>query len=93
MRSRKISHIGIPALMVAAAIAYAASAADEGKDGWISLFDGKTLNNWKANGKAAEGAFTVEDGMIVAHGQGVPTCSTSVPFRTTNSKTSSSKPT
>jgi hypothetical protein len=56
--------------MVAAAITYAASAADEAKDGWVSLFDGKTLDNWKANGKLAEGAFTVEDGMIVAHGQG-----------------------
>ncbi len=37
------------------------------KDGWISLFDGKTLNGWKATG--GEGSFKVEDGAIVANGQ------------------------
>lgn len=36
-------------------------------DGWISLFDGKSLANWKV-GKNAN-TFTVENGMIVAHGQ------------------------
>lgn len=39
------------------------------KDGWISLFDGKTLNGWKAAGGA--GSFKVEDGAIVANGQPV----------------------
>lgn len=33
---------------------------------WISLFDGKTLNNWKVGDNAA--TFSVEDGAIVAHG-------------------------
>ncbi|HKB45551.1 MAG TPA: DUF1080 domain-containing protein [Chitinophagaceae bacterium] len=36
------------------------------QDGWISLFDGKSLDNWKV-GKNA-GTFTIENGMIVANG-------------------------
>lgn len=34
--------------------------------GWISLFDGKSLKGWKAGDNA--GTFSVENGMIVAHG-------------------------
>jgi len=34
---------------------------------WIPLFDGKSLNGWKVGDHAA--TFTVEDGMIVAHGE------------------------
>ena len=37
------------------------------KDGFYSLFDGKTLDGWKV-GKNAE-TFKVEDGMICAHGE------------------------
>jgi hypothetical protein len=33
---------------------------------WISLFDGKSLDNWKVGKNAS--TFTVENGMIVAHG-------------------------
>lgn len=33
---------------------------------WISLFDGKTLNGWKA--AEYPGTFTVSDGAIVVHG-------------------------
>jgi 3-keto-disaccharide hydrolase len=40
----------------------AATAAD---DGWISLFDGKTLNGWKAS--EATNSWTVKDGAIVAN--------------------------
>jgi len=36
------------------------------KEKWISLFDGKTLNNWKVGDNAA--TFSVENGTIVAHG-------------------------
>ena len=36
------------------------------QDGWISLFDGKSLDHWKV-GKN-EGTFTIENGMIVANG-------------------------
>ena len=35
-------------------------------DGWESLFDGKSLNNWKVGKNAS--TFTVDSGMIVAHG-------------------------
>ena len=35
-------------------------------DGWISLFDGKSLTNWKANENP--GTFKVENGTIVANG-------------------------
>src|SRR5215471_21698818 len=37
------------------------------QDGWVSLFDGKSLNNWKVGENA--GTFTIENGMIVTHGQ------------------------
>lgn len=37
---------------------------DSGK--WIPLFDGKTLNNWKASENPS--TFSVENGMIVVHG-------------------------
>lgn len=33
---------------------------------WVSLFDGKTLNDWKVGANAS--TFTIENGMIVAHG-------------------------
>lgn len=35
-------------------------------DGWINLFDGKTLSGWKASEHPA--TFTVQDGMIVVYG-------------------------
>ncbi|OQP53391.1 glycosyl hydrolase [Niastella yeongjuensis] len=34
--------------------------------GWISLFDGKSLTDWKVGDNA--GTFTVDSGMIIAHG-------------------------
>jgi hypothetical protein len=37
------------------------------KEGWISLFDGKTLNGWKASEKP--GTFSVDDGKIKVHGK------------------------
>ena len=33
---------------------------------WVSLFDGKTLNNWNVGDNAA--TFSVENGMIVVNG-------------------------
>ena len=47
-------------------VSLSAFAADS-EDGWISLFDGKTLNGWKAGGAAD--SFHVEDGKIVCNGQ------------------------
>ena len=37
-----------------------------GPDEWISLFNGKNLDNWKVGNNAA--TFRIEDGMIVANG-------------------------
>jgi hypothetical protein len=37
-----------------------------GQDGWIPLFDGKTLNGWRASENPA--TFRVENGEIVVHG-------------------------
>ncbi|RPI01053.1 MAG: DUF1080 domain-containing protein, partial [Calditrichaeota bacterium] len=36
-----------------------------GEDGWISLFDGKSLDGWRANEHPK--TFQVRDGMIVVH--------------------------
>ena len=41
-------------------------AAQEAEGGWIRMFDGKTLNGWKANEN--EGGWTVKDGAIVGTG-------------------------
>jgi hypothetical protein len=67
-------HLGVLAFAFCALpLATAAGAdepsADEGKDNtgqWIELFDGKSLDGWKAS--EAKNSFTVEDGCIVAHG-------------------------
>ncbi|MBL7187388.1 MAG: DUF1080 domain-containing protein [Phycisphaerae bacterium] len=40
--------------------------AQAGEDGWVSLFDGTTLNGWKASENS--GSFSVRDGVIVAAG-------------------------
>lgn len=37
------------------------------QDGWISLFDGKTLNGWKVGDNAE--TFHVDSGMIIVHGK------------------------
>jgi len=36
-------------------------------DGWTPLFDGESLDGWKASER--EGTFSVEDGKIVVHGK------------------------
>ncbi|MEX2592115.1 MAG: DUF1080 domain-containing protein [Anditalea sp.] len=45
--------------------AFAQNTAD--KDGWISLFDGKTFDGWKANENAE--SFSIEDGVIKVDGK------------------------
>jgi Domain of Unknown Function (DUF1080) len=37
-----------------------------GQDGWISLFDGKTLKNWKVGKNAS--TFSADSGMIIVNG-------------------------
>ena len=48
------------------AIACTSSKPTATSDGWVSLFDGKTLTGWKASENP--GTFKVEDGAIVVHG-------------------------
>lgn len=43
-----------------------AAAGHSSQHEWISLFDGKSLDNWKVGDNA--GTFTIENGTIVAHG-------------------------
>jgi len=42
-------------------------AAQKDTEGWVSLFNGKNLENWKFSDKA--GSFSVKDGMIVVNGE------------------------
>ena len=51
--------------LIAFAFILPALAADS-KDGWVSLFDGKSLDGWKANEKPE--TFSVKDGEIVVRG-------------------------
>ncbi|MBN1465239.1 DUF1080 domain-containing protein, partial [candidate division KSB1 bacterium] len=44
-----------------------ACAQETPNDGWISLFDGATLNGWKFSEDA--GTFSVQDSLIVVHGK------------------------
>src|SRR5690348_10221030 len=46
--------------------AFPQSTPTPGNDGWISMFDGKTLNGWKANERP--GSWKVVDGAIVGDG-------------------------
>jgi hypothetical protein len=39
---------------------------EKSQDGWISLFDGKSLNNWKVGKNAS--TFSADSGMIIVHG-------------------------
>ena len=51
--------------LLAFALLLPALAADS-KDGWVSLFDGKSLDGWKANERPE--TFSVKDGEIVVKG-------------------------
>jgi len=42
------------------------ASAVQAEDGWISIFDGETLNGWRASENP--GTFRVENGMIVVNG-------------------------
>jgi hypothetical protein len=47
-------------------VIFAAMKPEAAVDPWVSLFDGKSLDGWKAS--EHPGTFTVTDGMIVVHG-------------------------
>lgn len=51
----------------AACASFVLSASAEPEEGFVSLFDGKSLDGWKV-AEEAKGSFKVEDGSIVAHG-------------------------
>jgi len=58
----------LPALTVTALMTLAATTLPaQQAGGWVSLFDGKTLNGWKVGENAA--TFSVQDGAIVVNGQ------------------------
>jgi len=52
---------------VAALVTLAAATLPAQDKGWVSLFDGKTLDGWKVGENAA--SFKVEDGAIVINGE------------------------
>lgn len=53
-------------LAVSLVFIFCAGTKKPGSSGWISLFDGKTLNGWKVGDHAS--TFRIEDGAIVANG-------------------------
>jgi hypothetical protein len=53
--------------LVAGLFLVGAGRADEAKDGWVKLFDGKTLKGWKTF-PSGTGKWKVEDGAIVGTG-------------------------
>ncbi|MDR0869619.1 MAG: DUF1080 domain-containing protein [Planctomycetaceae bacterium] len=61
-----IALLSIAALTLTAAAASAQLTDEQKNDGWISIFDGKTLTGWKSNEKY-EG-FEIKDGAIVGKG-------------------------
>lgn len=58
--------ISLPIFIIAVCTLSCTSAKKTGSNGWVSLFDGKTLSNWKVGENAS--TFTVDSGRIVAHG-------------------------
>jgi 3-keto-disaccharide hydrolase len=61
-----MQRFGCLLLVALFSIDFASSQSSTRSEGWISLFDGKSLDGWKASDK--EGTFNVQDGMIVVNG-------------------------
>lgn len=60
-------HFAIAGALALALTATAADAPKPGKDGWISMFDGKTLDGWQASERPEN--WKVENGAIVGGGE------------------------
>jgi Domain of Unknown Function (DUF1080) len=60
----KVAIVGI-AVIVSTVVARSRAAADEG---WVSLFDGKTLSGWTVGGASETTKWEVVDGVIVGSG-------------------------
>jgi hypothetical protein len=58
--------ISIALIAAALLVVWNLPAADD-KDGWVSMFDGKTLDGWKANERPE--SWTVRDGAITGDGE------------------------
>jgi len=64
---RHLSVVTLLALTVSCFAAFAAEGEKKKQDEWIPLFDGKSLDGWKAS--ETPGTFSVEDGNIKVHGK------------------------
>lgn len=60
----KLSLVFLPALLLLFAFVHPRSIR---KDGWVSLFDGKSLDGWKVGDNAE--TFHADSGMIIVHGK------------------------
>jgi len=63
---RYLSVLSCGAALAVLWISAPAQTAPQGKDGWIRMFDGKTLNGWKANGNPD--SWKVVDGILTGDG-------------------------
>lgn len=64
---KRIAMVSVALIVAAWLGAYAADEKPQpGKDGWVSMFDGKTLEGWKANQNPE--SWSVKDGAIVGDG-------------------------
>jgi hypothetical protein len=61
---KKLVHVSAVCLCLIALFSFKGLQKDAG---WISLFDGKSLDNWKVGENA--GTFSVDSGTIIAHGE------------------------
>lgn len=55
--------------VLAVLVLYTFASAQEKEEGFLPLFDGKTLNGWTPQDPALSEAFKVEDGAILTHGK------------------------
>jgi hypothetical protein len=62
MKRFLVASLALSMIVVAAVRTHA----DDDDDGWISMFDGKSLDGWKINEKPE--SWKIEDGVIVANG-------------------------
>lgn len=53
-------------ILISTAVVSCSSSRQNKQNGWVPLFDGKSLSGWKVGDNA--GTFSVENGTIVAHG-------------------------